>query len=782
MSDLQLEQKIIEKFGKKKLEKAKEFPNNNLTLVLYERDPLKVRSIILENEREFHLIIDEEKGEIYHDCPTFLIYSEPEEKGCIHLIKLFLTIEASLSLDILNHFERFNLTSEDFGSNKKSTNYLLLAQECFNSDNDVEGLSYLNKAIISHTKCEPLIEQYLEKALQGDFLIEFFEFLSSAYENELDQFIQGYKKIIQKALRALNSSIKDYSYFNILKIIESLDKFFNYYDIASLDFSFEDFLCLTRSKDFKERYFGSYFILKYENKLIPRNHRYEKIREEINYQELKTQILARFFSEIDNLCMLDKLKMMRKHFDIFNIPKEKYMESYEAYKKEIKELEKKIYLKKFAFLKLLMKKYDVKKTKVNFRKKRNMYVASHQKENLENPAYLYIIRKIGFFGLNDATIKSSDLGINYFIIRELFLDDFTKMPDIFYYKNQYWAEEDYEIDAQDGLSLLRSSKDYTSNIDQKYVKNKEISLIEWDLAEKPRQGSIVNASGAQIIIPDQNNPLFHDLKPFDLCYIQKNPVKIKGDLIKSVNVISKCSFKDAIESVSEGISFIEGFYPLSLIRQIINKKISPFRANEIVSKNPNMQFVPQFNRFKKAFRSFLFEYINNNREYVFNELKKNPEENTKQIIILFNLTNEIAGLELNYSEMIKNLLNTQTDSKNFRSNFLNRVHSKIKSILSSNKVGATMVFDLKKMKHTPFIKYSKKIISIRKKEFETTQILKIYDEFDISEIKKTYYGEKFSRILNLNKDRISGNTLKKVQDFASKLNLKVNIKNNDDKK
>ena len=151
-------------------------------------------------------------------------------------------------------------------------------------------------------------------------------------------------------------------------------------------------------------------------------------------------------------------------------------------------------------------------------------------------------------------------------------------------------------------------------------------IIEWDLASNPIQGSIVNAYGSQIIIPDQNNPLFHDLKPFDLCYCKKTPTKIEGNIIKTINIITKCSFRDAIKSVSRGMPFIEGYYPLSLVKNVLNKEISPFHTIDIVVNNPNKLFIPNYNQFIKDFKEFLFNFINKEKEYVFEELKINWKE------------------------------------------------------------------------------------------------------------------------------------------------------------
>ncbi|MFX1554229.1 MAG: hypothetical protein ACFFBV_09925, partial [Promethearchaeota archaeon] len=140
---------IIDKFGLNIYQKSLKFLSNKINIISIEEDPIKVRSIVLDNEREFHLIVDEINNEIFHDCPSFLIHSEREKKVCVHLIKLLLVIKSNIAHSILENYESFNLTSEDIGSHKKSKNFLLLANHCFDNNNCVEALNYLNKAIIN---------------------------------------------------------------------------------------------------------------------------------------------------------------------------------------------------------------------------------------------------------------------------------------------------------------------------------------------------------------------------------------------------------------------------------------------------------------------------------------------------------------------------------------------------------------------------------------------------------------------------------------------------------
>ncbi|MFX1307987.1 MAG: hypothetical protein ACFFDG_14360, partial [Promethearchaeota archaeon] len=386
------------------------------------------------------------------------------------------------------------------------------------------------------------------------------------------------------------------------------------------------------------------------------------------------------------------------------------------------------------------------------------------------------------FGLNEQTIKSSEIGINYFIMKELFLDDLSSFQDVFYYRQQFWGEnEEYEIKSIDGLSLSSQSIEYFYNVDNIY--SEDIMVIEWDLANKPIQGSIVNAFGSQIIIPDYNNSLFHDLKPFDLCYCKKTPVKIESNIIKTVSVLTKCSFKDAIKSISKGLEFIEGYYPFSLVRAVLNKEISPFNANEIVVNNPNRLFVPKYNEFIKAFNEFLLNYIFKERDYIFEELKIDLTLNVDQILTLLNLNNELAGLDLPYAEILERSLYPEINLKEFKTRFLNEIHSIIKNIVKEREFGKTIIFDLKKMQHTPFFKYSNDVLKIRKDEFESAKIIKFYDKekvfYDMSEINKTYYGKKFLEILQVEGNLVlKPEKFKKFQDFSLKLNLKLNISNN----
>ncbi len=782
MTNKSFSETIIEKYGRELYKKSVKFPKSKINIISLKEDPIKIRAVILDNEREYHLIINDK--EIFHDCPTFLIHSEIDDKICIHLIKLLTMLKPSISLELLEKINKMSLTSEDLRSKKKSTNYLKLANRCINTNNCVEGLSYLNKALINQQGCEPIIERFLKTSIENNLFIEFFEFLQSAYSKELGSYIIKYNHYIEKGIRLFFKSTSKYSFFEILRIIDYTDKLLDFYEFQSESFVeslITELLKMANSKDFNEKYFSMYFIKRKYEALVSLNPIFKEFITSTSFEYFKNELTAYFKNEIENFSVIEKLKLMKKQFNVFEIPKTSYFDEYNSYKNEIDELEKKVYLKKFAFLRLLMEKYNIKKSKIDFRKKRNTYIVNHNKKNLENPTYHYIINHIGFYGINDSTIKSSEIGVNYLIIKELFLDDLHNFPDIFYYKKQFWGEDnEYEINFVDMFSLISKPIEYNYDIDQDYSDINDLMIVEWDLANKPIQGSLVNAYGAQIVIPDQNSSLYHDLKPFDLCYCQKTPVKIEGNNIKTINIITKCSYKDAISSIEKGITFIEGYYPLRLIKSVISKKISPFEAYEVAVDNPNKMFVPNYSKFLKAFRKFLYNFIYSEKEYIYETLKSNPEKYTNQFIILLNLSTELAGIELPYTEVINSLLIEVSSLDEFRKNLMNKVHSTIRKILKDGKMGSTVIFDLKKMLHTPFVKYSNEILKIRKEEFEQSLVYRFTEQetiiYNMSELINSYYGKQFSKILNLDLSRpISQEIYNKILNYSEKLNLELNM-------
>jgi hypothetical protein len=118
-----------------------------------------------------------------------------------------------------------------------------------------------------------------------------------------------------------------------------------------------------------------------------------------------------------------------------------------------------------------------------------------------------------------------------------------------------------------------------------------------------------------------------------------------------------------------------------------------------------------------------------------------------------NLSTELAGIELPLEKIIQYVLQQSLNIYQFRRHLLENIHYYIEDLLKKKELGSTIIFDLKKMRHTQFSKYSVEIIKIRTQEFEESSIYKVPVEngfnFDISEVNKTYYGKQLLKILNL---------------------------------
>ncbi|MBN1802857.1 MAG: hypothetical protein JW891_15215 [Candidatus Lokiarchaeota archaeon] len=778
MKNKELYELIIKKYGGDVFEEGLKFPNNKISIIFLQPKPIKINCMVLDNDREFHIVINQEEKEIFHDCPRFLIHKDDNKKICAHIIKLILSINESLSFKLLNDIDNYVLSAEDFGSRHKSENYMILAKSCFTSDNSVEGLNYLNKALVNRDDCSNIVGTYLKTAIENNLFVEFFEFLTNDKMNGMNaSFFIDQEKLIEEGFKSFLASIPRYSFYNVLKIIESIDQILNSIDFSFLSRFLIALISKTKSTNLKEKYFAFYFLLKHKEISQEEIQSFDDLISNNLIQELKNQILVHFQNQIENFGLIEELNLLKKHFKTFKISKETYNDTYKKYKKELQEIERKLYIKKFAFLKLFRKKFKVNKSTGGFKKKRNFYIVDHDKENINNPAYHYILARMGFYGYKNQFIKSSEMGPNIFMLKDLFLDDIGKFPDVLYYKNQFWGDiKSIEIDSNIGYSLLPKPLDYDQDGVYLMFDRNETIIVEWDLVNKPVNGSLIVAYSSQILVPDQKNPLFHDLKPFDLCYCKKIPEEIESEIIKKTNVISKCSFKDAINSIAAGMDFIEGYYPLSLIKDVIDKKIEPFEAHALLRQNPNKLFIPNYNKFVQIAETFLFDFIRKEKNYVFETLKKTPEKKTSHLLFLLGLDKEFEGMNLPYGRIAEELFEQNLPFKEFKSNLINKVHDLVKQDLEEAKVGCTEAYDLNKMQYTSFSYYLKKILQVRKNEFERAKIKHQDEFFDLSEVLKTYYGIKFAKMLKLGQNKlVRPNKFQKIKEYAKKLGLKLNL-------
>jgi spore maturation protein CgeB len=132
---------------------------------------------------------------------------------------------------------------------------------------------------------------------------------------------------------------------------------------------------------------------------------------------------------------------------------------------------------------------------------------------------------------------------------------------------------------------------------------------------------------------------------------------------------------------------------------------------------------------------------------------------------------------MDFTGLIKRILeNKYTDIPHFRREFIFQMKRFISDLLAEKEKGSTLIFNLKKIKNTPFSKFYDEIIKLRRAEFENAVIKKIENRYDISELLETYYGQKFKKIADLGlKKVITAHQFVKIEKFAQKLHLNLNL-------
>ncbi|NVM18604.1 MAG: hypothetical protein HWN80_12885 [Candidatus Lokiarchaeota archaeon] len=743
-------------FGDILYEKVQSIPNYKLKILLLREEPLKIRAVIFEKRNIYHIIVEESLHKIYHECPSILMNETFEGKVCIHLMKLIFTIKPSSAVKLIDLIEKNGISFIDSSSEEKCKNFLLLAQKSKESGLILDSLYFSLKAgpFINNNN---LFKENLSVLIEQNNFLKFFHYLGVFSKRFPPLFLENYNEIFLDGFSKCNHVIKDWKFLDLIQIIAAIDKILEDH-IIFLKLYNESFLNQLNSlgfrTSFEENYFFYYFMNKYSNEL---NFKEQKIIGKFefeNYDVFENHLLTIIFRLLNGFYPIKYINLIEAHLEVLDIPHEKYITKFGRYYQKIKDIDKKFYVRKFGFFKLLIKKNRIHKSKIELKQVNNLIVVAHDPNNLNNHLYLdYLIPHLGFFGEKKNLIKPRDIGLNFYLFKRLFKIDWKKNPSITYFNMKYWGKSaNISIKSKQGLPLLRYGVDYTHDVGLEFLNNDDVMIVEWDIAGNLVYGSQVIAYETHILIPDFRNHLFFDLKPFDLCYCKRTPKEVTKEQCKIIEVITKCSFKDAISSVSKGVKFIEGSYPLSFVQKVLKKELNPFKAIQILEKSPKKQYVPHFYQFIYEFKEFLFNTILKEEEYLFNNNEKFVNNNFDMILNLLNLKEAISGIQIP-PNMILNLFKTPQITKDeLRIQILNLIHKYVRQILKKKEIGSTHVFNLEKMKFTPFSRYYSEILNVRKDEFEQSSISKQKDKtstsYDVFQIARTYYGAKILKILH----------------------------------
>jgi len=770
-------------FGEEISQKALDFRDDIFKIIMLKEEPLEIRVVIYDKEMVYHIIIDENKQLIYHECPSIQTNQTFHDKLCLHLIKLTLTIEPKLGTKVLHMIDEYGISLNHPYLEEKHKNFFYLAQNLKRSGLILEALDTSLKAG-KYLNDSPTFGECLNTILEHNNFLNFFYYLAQLSENLPQHFSENYFELLLKGLSKCKDHIKDWKFIVLIKIITSIEKILENQELYPKlmdNFLITQLSSLKSNIEFNEKYFFYYFLNKYFNEFKQRRSGLIRSLNYKNYKIFKNYLLEFIFRSLEEFFPIEYIELIDKHLEIFGITHKFLAKRFEKYYQKISRINKKFLVRKLGFLKLLIKKSKTYRSKIEFNRINSLITFEYESNNLNNDfLYDYLFAHLGFFGEKYNLIKPRDIGLHFILFKQLFKIEWEKNALIAYFHQKYWSKSiENEITLNKGKPLLRYGVEYTHDVGLDFLNIEEIILVEWELAKNLNYGSQVVAHDTHKIIPNFNNPLFFDLKPFDLCFYEKKPVEIIDGKYKVINVITKCSFKDAIISLSKGIKFIESSYPLSLVQKVLDKEIEPFEAIEILDQSPKKKYVPHFYKFIYEFKQFLFRTVLKKDEYLFSNDRKFIIENFDIILEFLNLQDIISGIHLPHY-LIVNLFEMDQMNKNrLRKKILNLYHEYIKEILEKKKVGSTYVFDLEKMKYTPFSKYYSEILEIRKEEFEQADIYKHTNDkttYDISKIARTYYGKKILETLNLQgKFTLDQVEFEKFRKISTNLGLNINL-------
>ncbi len=781
MKKKKISETIITNFGQDLYERALELFDRKIRFLIIKENPLEIRCIIFEKDQIFHLIIDERKHKIYHDCPSILFNQTfPGEPICIHIIKVLLLIDENITMNFLRDYQTYapmTLFSEILKEKKKNL-YLLIKNSIELKDrvdlkmNTPKSSHYLERKSFNH---------HLNYLIENNFFLECFNFLNHFDDKNRNEIIEKYSPIINLVLEKLISSISNYSLLRLIRNLNQVEKFTNKLPPNKKTLIYKQFLdnLSQRSDNFTLNHkYCFYFIAK---KLVldsekPFSSPLENI--ELNdYQNFLKDLIEHLNEENYSAYTSKDIIILKSQLNTLDVLEDDYELKLRNMQNYMVNLEREFFLKKFAFFKLLLKRNRIERQKFQYRRYNDVFIVEHNSYNIKDRFYVdYLLPHLGFFGEKKNIVKARDIGENYYIFDRIFSIDWNAIPSISYFKKKMWGDfSKFHIKSNQGLTLLRYGVDYIKDGGMEFVNNKEIMIIEWDLINKPFLGSNVIAYDEGIIIPDSENPLFFDIKPFDLCYCKMPPKEINRSC-RIIEPISKCSFKDAIESVAKGISFIEGFYPLSLIKKILSKEITYDKAIKMLEQSQKRKFVPHFYQFIYEFKEFLFNILLKEDLYLFNQTGNHSFENLTFIFSFLKLDKLLSGIEISIEFFFPLLSSPNLTRDSLRKEILSIIHQFIRNLLDKKELGSTSIFDINKMKGTPFSMYTNEILTLRKEEFETS-LIPVYKEknnlyHDISHVSRTYYGQKILVILKMKKESILNKVLfDKFKEIANKLGL-----------
>lgn len=669
------------------------------------------------------------KFSIVHDCPDF----KKGFKFCKHIVKTLLILEKEMCKKIFE--KRNNITFSSKMVKVKETKQLAYkdkAEKLLKQKKYLEAINYYEK-VYQESKNPNIIKRIIEIAISNNLPHQALK-----YVGLFEKFILKYQKDLADLISKVLLREVDVPFANFIDtlfiiqellskvsdtILSSILKSIKFNQIKNPLYSFIILQPLYKKESLKV--LSTHYNLPKNEKF----QRYEDLKEDM--ENRISEALKKSILDMESKEVVNAYRRIFRECD-FKIDS-KLRNKYEEHLQILEQLYRGALHKKHAALRTLVisntNNDTLKPLKFNYRYRYPTLLWTNAKKGL-NPLYYFVLEKCGLSKINLNYLNIDDFVENYPIFFNLFNANNPLPEEI----KRFWKEEDYSIKNTVYLEQ-EEPQELTINIKEldKYI------LIEWDLAQKPILGSYICQFSQGYLIPEKNNPLTNEIRPFDLILCLKKPLEIKKDNVQIYRPLRRINIRSAISLVYKGLNFVSSYIPLYLVKLLRNHKIDEIEVITRMNQSFDKMFFPRKEEFKELFQSFIEKKISVEYNQFYLDLLKKPENSDKILTMLG--FDRYQGIFKNDSALEKfktgSLKKGSLDELRYE---LKRVISqKLIEVIKSKDYENINLFQLKKFPE--FRRWTAKVIFELKQQLLGSKIVKLEDDaLDVSKLAETYYG------------------------------------------
>ena len=707
--------------------RGKNIPNKNIINFSVAKTPqIKILANIQGSGNSKYVVNiykDNQHVNIVHDCPDF----KKNNKFCKHIVKVLLLLEPDLCKSVCQNIRAISFSSNfNLIKQSKTENFIVKAEELIKESKYYEAINFLEQAheesnnfdyiqkIADITLKYKLYDQFIKysvrfKEIRG-YITDYPDFINSTFKSIIEyEFFRKVDTILNLQNLLLNFP-KDL-------IVETVKKM----DVITVKSPILRFLLL--HKFASGRYLDDFF------KELPKNSKLD-LKEKIADFTLDSvnEAILNMESE-DN--MDGYLKIIGNcKFDNNNVIYSKVG----VYKEKLTGLYLEGLKQKHAFLRSLViantQSDQLKQMKFTHKYNYPTLIWASSSRS-ETPLYYYILEKCGLEKHHLEYLEQSYFIENYPVFSRIF-DGNNPVRNLV---KKFWGKENPKIK---NTVYADRVVDLDFELNLKELEN--FTLVEWDLAQKPMLGSYICQFSDGFLIPDNNHPLTHEIKPFDLILCLTTPIAIKAGNIKIIRPLRRINIKTAIELVWEGIEFVSTYIPFEIITELKNYQIDELDAYDKIEEKLKISFLPKKESVRKYFSNFIQSKILKELNKTYLEIIQKPNYKKKVLRIIgferhskiFTDPSYLTGFRSN-SLKKQSLQELKLDFKKF-------VSFKLSELIKSNQLE---LVDIKALKKFPtFKKWTVKVIYMLKQQLLNCKIYKINNSsYDIHELSNNYYGK-----------------------------------------